>query len=450
MQMRMPRGQQGTYSPLQEHHPTLCLGSFPLQEGRAPSPRDAQPQRALLSLCCVQVVTWEHCARLAVLALLAAPAAVRGVSDFQLLPHLSGYPKKGGSGGSEAAGPAMKPWRGARRAALGLALLLLLAPPARAVEPISLGLAIAGAAASALTGIISYPRLYCYFRECCLQRHEQRVAAALQESLDRRLFGQHLVSKVVVRAVRGFLSNAQAKKPLALSLHGWTGTGKNFVSKIIAESIYKRGLKSNYVHQFVATLHFPHAHSINLYKDQLQSWIRGNVSICPRSIFIFDEMDKMHAGLIDAIKPFLDYYELLDGVSYRQAIFIFLSNAGAEKITEVALDFWRNGKEREDIQLTDMQNALSVSVFNNRNSGFWHSTLIDRNLIDYFVPFLPLEYKHVKMCVRVEIESRGYAVDEDILTRVADEMTYFPREERIYSDKGCKTVDAKLDYYYDL
>uniref|UniRef100_G1N0N0 Torsin-1A n=1 Tax=Meleagris gallopavo TaxID=9103 RepID=G1N0N0_MELGA len=272
---------------------------------------------------------------------------------------------------------------------------------------------------------------------------------SVKSSFTVRIFS-HLVSRVVVRAVRGFLSNAQAKKPLALSLHGWTGTGKNFVSRIIAESIYKRGLKSNYVHQFVATLHFPHAHSINLYKDQLQSWIRGNVSICPRSIFIFDEMDKMHAGLIDAIKPFLDYYELLDGVSYRQAIFIFLSNAGAEKITEVALDFWRNGKAREDIQLTDMQNALSVSVFNNRNSGFWHSTLIDRNLIDYFVPFLPLEYKHVKMCVRVEIESRGYAVDEDILSRVADEMTYFPREERIYSDKGCKTVDAKLDYYYDL
>lgn len=59
-------------------------------------------------------------------------------------------------------------------------------------------------------------------------------------------------------------------------------------------------------------------------QDQLQSWIRGNVSLCPRSLFIFDEMDKMHAGLIDSIKPFLDYYELLDGVSYRQAIFIFL------------------------------------------------------------------------------------------------------------------------------
>ena len=59
-------------------------------------------------------------------------------------------------------------------------------------------------------------------------------------------------------------------------------------------------------------------------QDQLQSWIRGNVSACARSTFIFDEMDKMHAGLIDAIKPYLDYYDNLDGVSYQKAIFIFL------------------------------------------------------------------------------------------------------------------------------
>lgn len=61
-----------------------------------------------------------------------------------------------------------------------------------------------------------------------------------------------------------------------------------------------------------------------LFQEQLQNWIRGNVSACPHSIFIFDEMDKMHPGLIDAIKPFLDYYEQVDRVSYRKAIFIFL------------------------------------------------------------------------------------------------------------------------------
>ena len=81
--------------------------------------------------------------------------------------------------------------------------------------------------------------------------------------------------------------------------------------------------------------------------------------------------------------------------------------------------------------------------------GFWHSSLIDRNLIDYFVPFLPLEYKHLKMCIRVEMQSRGYEVDEDIVSKVAEEMTFFPKEERVFSDKGCKTVFTKLDYYYD-
>lgn len=41
-------------------------------------------------------------------------------------------------------------------------------------------------------------------------------------------------------------------------------------------------------------------------------------------MFIFDEMDKMHPGLIDGIKPYLDFYDNLNGVSYRKAIFIFL------------------------------------------------------------------------------------------------------------------------------
>nr|XP_023484889.1 torsin-1A isoform X2 [Equus caballus] len=283
--------------------------------------------------------------------------------------------KDGGRGGAEAeAERALELAREARergwdagsgmklcRAALGV---LLLAPlGVRAVEPISLGLALAGV----LTGYISYPRLYCLFAECCVQK-PNLSRKELQKDLNSKLFGQHLAKKVILNAVSGFMSNAKPKKPLTLSLHGWTGTGKNFASKIIAENIYEGGLNSDYVHLFVATLHFPHASNVTLYKDQLQLWIRGNVSACARSIFIFDEMDKMHAGLIDAIKPFLDYYDHVDGVSYQKAIFIFLSNAGAERITDVALDFWRSGKQREEIKLKDMEHALSVSAFNNRNN----------------------------------------------------------------------------------
>jgi hypothetical protein len=34
------------------------------------------------------------------------------------------------------------------------------------------------------------------------------------------------------------------------------------------------------------------------------------VSECPQSLFIFDEIDKMPEGVIDAIKPFIDFHEV--------------------------------------------------------------------------------------------------------------------------------------------
>ncbi|XP_023388742.1 torsin-1B, partial [Pteropus vampyrus] len=152
--------------------------------------------------------------------------------------------------------------------------------------------------------------------------------AALKLELEEKLFGQHLATEVIVKALTGFRNNKNSKKPLTLSLHGWAGTGKNFVSQIVAENLHSKGLKSNFVHLFVSTLHFPHEQHVKLYQDQLRRWIRGNVSACASSMFIFDEMDKLHPGVIDAIKPFLDYYEQIDGVSYRKAIFIFLRLMG--------------------------------------------------------------------------------------------------------------------------
>lgn len=42
-----------------------------------------------------------------------------------------------------------------------------------------------------------------------------------------------------------------------MSFHGWTGSGKNYVAKFIAESLFKQGLNSKYVHHFLSTLDFP-------------------------------------------------------------------------------------------------------------------------------------------------------------------------------------------------
>ncbi|XP_013867821.1 torsin family 1 isoform X2 [Austrofundulus limnaeus] len=289
--------------------------------------------------------------------------------------------------------------------------------------------------------------IYKYFHESCDTKWIAFNATGLKTDLDEKLFGQHLASRIILRAVSGFMSNENPKKPLVLSLHGWTGTGKNFVSKLIAENVYKEGMHSSFVHVFTSTLHFPHPSLIATYKSELQQWIKGNVSSCERSMFIFDEMDKMHPGLIDCIKPYLDYYDKLDGVSYRKSIFIFLSNAGGESIVQTTLDFWKAGRIREEMELKDVETSLSLSVFNNNKSGFFHTSLIDKNLVDFFVPFLPLEYLHIVQCALAEMKARNLPPDMDVADQVAKDLVYFPKSERVFSVKGCKTIESKLDYY---
>ncbi|XP_028274278.1 torsin family 1 isoform X2 [Parambassis ranga] len=289
--------------------------------------------------------------------------------------------------------------------------------------------------------------IYDYFHERCDSKWIAFNVTGLQTDLENKLFGQHIASRIILKAVNGFMSNDNPKKPLVLSLHGWTGTGKNFVSKLIAENIYKEGMDSSFVHVFTSTLHFPHSSQNATYKSQLQQWIKGNVSNCERSMFIFDEMDKMHPGLIDSIKPYLDYYDKLDGVSYRKSMFIFLSNAGGESIIETALNFWIAGRDREEIELKDLEKALSLSVFNNDKSGFFHTSLIDKHLVDFFVPFLPLEQKHVEQCVMAEMKARELEPDRDVAEKVAGDLHYFPKSDRAFSTKGCKAIQSKLDYY---
>lgn len=90
----------------------------------------------------------------------------------------------------------------------------------------------------------------------------------LKADLETKLFGQHIASSIILKAVNRFMNDPNPKKPLVLSLHGPTGTGKNFVTKLITNNIYKKGMDSSFVRVFISTHHFPHLRDIDLYKVQ--------------------------------------------------------------------------------------------------------------------------------------------------------------------------------------
>ena len=105
----------------------------------------------------------------------------------------------------------------------------------------------------------------------------------------------------------------------------------------------------------MSTLHFHDESQAAKYRIQLQDWVRGNVSKCADSLFIIDEIDKMPSGVLDGLKPFMDFHSSIDGIDFRRATFIFLSNTGGREITRQIMKFWQEGRRRESINYFELE-----------------------------------------------------------------------------------------------
>ncbi|XP_046385341.1 torsin-1A-like isoform X3 [Ischnura elegans] len=261
-----------------------------------------------------------------------------------------------------------------------------------------------------------------------------------------------------------------------MGLHGWTGTGKNYVSQMIAESLYKEGMHSPLVHVYAGRATFPIDAEVDQYKKDLLGWISRNVSRCGQSLFIFDEADKMPATLLDVVKPFLDYHAVIGGIDYRHAIFLFLSNSGGSPIGTRMLELHEEGILRDDMKFEDFHGAIASSLFNqhvvksgflrlwesilwsgrqlsilvglsakgsSEGGGFFRGDIIRGDGIDFHIPFLPLEEKHVRLCAEHQFRLRNYYYPtEKMIREVLDNMQYGPESIPIFSMTGCKHVKA--------
>ncbi|XP_004269848.1 torsin-3A isoform X1 [Orcinus orca] len=291
---------------------------------------------------------------------------------------------------------------------------------------------------------------YCSFRDCC-DSGDCRIInnfTGLEADLRVRLHGQHLARELVLTAARGYLELPQPDKALALSFHGWSGTGKNFVARMLAENLYRDGLRSDCVKVFIATLHFPHHKYVDLYQEQLAGQIRKTQEHCHQTLFILDEAEKLHPGLLEALRPHLERQAPENPrAKSPRTIFLFLSNLAGNIINEVVLNLLKAGWSREEIGMEHLEPQLQAGIVEATDSGFGHSCLVKENLIDFFIPFLPLEYRHVRLCARDAFLSQELLYTEEALDEIAKMMVYVPKEEQLFSSRGCKSVSQRINYF---
>ena len=168
---------------------------------------------------------------------------------------------------------------------------------------------------------------------------------------------------------------------------------------------------------------------------------------------MFDETEKIPIGLMDTIKAYIDFYQEVDGIGFRKSVFIFLSNSAAKDIAQFTLSYDKQNIHRNDFDLKVFQSEIQNSIYHNKEEnekGLWHASIIDSYLIDFYVPFLPLERDHVQNCIRTEFRNYNYTTnlsvptnkhisDSDVET-IVDEHVYEPPGYKKYSSSGCKRV----------
>lgn len=183
--------------------------------------------------------------------------------------------------------------------------------------------------------------------EPCSESSIRKDLNSIEHELREKVHGQELAISYIHAALKNHLNSNHNSKALAISLHGLPGTGKNYVSDIIVKNIFPRYRKegtSRFVHKFNSRIHFPDEKFVSTYQRQLHDWIISNVSACDKAFFIFDEVDKFPKGLLNVIKPFIDHHASFNRVSFRNAVFIFLSNAGGNDITQRFMKLREAGK----------------------------------------------------------------------------------------------------------
>ena len=181
----------------------------------------------------------------------------------------------------------------------------------------------------------------------------------LEDILHKRVVGQNQAVEAVAKAIRRSRVGLQdSKRPIGSFLFmGQTGVGKTELCKAIAEAMFDD--ENNIVR--IDMSEYMEAHSVSKligsppgyvgYDEggQLTEQVRRH----PYSVVLFDEIEKAHPDIFNALLQILDDGRLTDGqgrtVSFKNTIIIMTSNLGAREVKEHRSKLGFGNEDEEEV-----------------------------------------------------------------------------------------------------
>lgn len=241
-----------------------------------------------------------------------------------------------------------------------------------------------------------------------LTEDESRRLMKLESTLHNRVIGQDEAVNAVAKAIRRSRTGIRSpQRPIGTFLFlGPTGVGKTELSKALAEVMFQdehaiiRIDMSEYMEKHTVSKLIGSPPGYVGYEEggQLTERVRRR----PYSIVLFDEIEKAHPDVWNALLQIMDDGRLTDGqgrtVSFKNTIIIMTSNVGARDLAVRKTLGFSSSEEAAQVQSADdMKSRITEELKNTFNPEFL-------NRLDDTIIFHQLDKEHIHAITRKMLE----------------------------------------------
>jgi len=264
-----------------------------------------------------------------------------------------------------------------------------------------------------------------------MMESEKAKLLRMEEALRERVVGQDEALSLVADAVRQGRAGLQdPNRPLGSFIFlGPTGVGKTELARALAEFLFDdeqamiRLDMSEYMerHSVSRMIGAPPGYVGYDEGGQLTEAVRRR----PYSVLLFDEIEKAHPEVFNALLQILDDGRLTDGhgrvVDFRNTILILTSNVGSDLLRQRAMGFRQGGEPVLD------ESEMRRRIMDALRAQFRPEFL---NRIDETVIFHPLQPEHLQEIVEIQLRRlRAQLEEQELALELTDAAKALLAEE---------------------
>lgn len=302
-----------------------------------------------------------------------------------------------------------------------------------------------------------------------LSENETQKLAHIEEYLNQTVIGQEEAKILVANAIRrNKMGFSDANKPIGTFLFlGTTGVGKTELCKALSEFLFDsrealiRIDMSEYQQEHEVSKLFGAPPGYIGFENggQLTEAVRRK----PYSVILFDEIEKAHPKVFEALLQVLDEGRMTDGkgrtINFKNTIIVMTSNLG-QQIIYSTLQGRRNlQRNRIGFNVSENQNAETDNNLVTEDKIAKAKKLILTELktkvapefvnrIDDIIMFLPLSRDEIKKIVVLQINSLAKKMkSQGIDIRVTDDAVDFLVNVGFQPEFGARPVKRAINSY---